>query len=125
VNTNPYEAPRAPVQQPVADGVRMEAIASGQKLVIYSVLVYVMAIVVEATVGAVGGLLGLAAVVMAIVGIVRLGAGMGMSLVAKILLFIAVFLPFINLITLLVLNARATRYLRQAGYRVGLLGASK
>ena len=50
---------------------------------------------------------------------------MEFSIVAKILLVILMFVPLVNLITLLVLNARATRRLREAGYKVGLLGASR
>jgi hypothetical protein len=38
---------------------------------------------------------------------------------------VLMFVPLINLLTLLVVNGRATRVLRDAGYRVGLLGASR
>jgi len=35
------------------------------------------------------------------------------------------FVPLVGLITLLVLNAKATNRLREAGYQVGLLGARR
>jgi hypothetical protein len=35
------------------------------------------------------------------------------------------FVPLVNLVTLLMINVRAMRVLRAAGCRVGLLGASK
>jgi hypothetical protein len=38
---------------------------------------------------------------------------------------VLMFVPLVNLIVLLVVSGRATRALRGAGYRVGLLGASK
>lgn len=58
-------------------------------------------------------------------GIFRLGTGLGLHPVVGVFLILAMFVPLLNLIILLVLNARATRTLREAGYKVGLLGASK
>jgi len=43
----------------------------------------------------------------------------------KIVIGVCMFIPLVSLITLLLLNSRATTALRAAGYRVGLLGASK
>jgi hypothetical protein len=125
VQTNPYEAPKAPVEPRPAVGLLVEQIASGQKLVIYAILVNLATIGLQVVIGQIAGLLGLASLVMSVVGIVRLGRGMGMAPVSRTFLVIAMFIPLINLITLLVLNSRATTHLRNAGYKVGLLGASK
>jgi hypothetical protein len=38
---------------------------------------------------------------------------------------VLMFVPLVGLIVLLVLNSKATAKLRAAGYRVGLLGASR
>lgn len=38
--------------------------------------------------------------------------------------FLLMFLPLVNLITLLVLNAKATSFIRSCGFSVGLFGAS-
>ena len=40
-------------------------------------------------------------------------------------LFILLFLPLINMLVLLRVNSRATKTLREAGYTVGFMGASK
>jgi len=50
---------------------------------------------------------------MSLVGIFRVASGMGSGIVLKILL------------VLLILNSRATRFPREAGYTVGLMGASR
>jgi hypothetical protein len=72
-----------------------------------------------------GLIVALTALVMSLVGIFRVGSGMGFGVAAKILLVILMFVPLANLITLLVLNSRATKLLREAGYTVGLMGASR
>lgn len=53
----------------------------------------------------------------------RLATALGMSTESTVLFLIAMLIPFLGLVCLLVLNARATRALRKAGVRVGLLGA--
>jgi hypothetical protein len=99
-------------------------VASGQKLVIYAILFQLVTVAVQMTVGSLPVVLALT-VLVSIIGVVRLSAGMGHSIVTRIILAILMLVPPINLITLLVLNSRATRTLRAAGYKVGLLGASK
>ena len=125
MQVNPYEAPKAPIDEPPTHGRDVEQIASGQKLVIYAILVNLATVVLQLTVGPIAGLLNIASLVMSVVGIVRLGRGMGLGRGSRMLLVVAMFLPLVNLITLLVLNSRATAHLRNAGYKVGLLGASR
>jgi hypothetical protein len=125
MQTNPYEAPKAPIQAIAGDPVRIEEIASGQKLVIYAILVNIAAIALQLVIGRIAGVLGLVALVMSILGVLRLASGMSMAVASKVLLIVAMFIPLVGLITLLVLNSRATRHLTSAGYKVGLLGASK
>ncbi len=45
VQANPYEAPKAPIEVPQRVGLGVEEIASGQKLVIYAILVNLATIV--------------------------------------------------------------------------------
>jgi len=40
-----------------------------------------------------------------------------------VLTVILLFIPVLNIVILLILSSRATRALRQAGYRVGFFGA--
>jgi hypothetical protein len=57
-----------------------------------------------------------------IIGVVRLLAAMGVHIIWRILCIVLLFAPCINLLVLLVINGRATRALRNAGLRVGLMG---
>ncbi len=66
-----------------------------------------------------GLLLNLVALVLAI----QLMAACGMGLLVRIVLIVLLFAPCINLLVLLGINHRATKLLRTAGVRVGLLGA--
>ncbi|HUG77591.1 MAG TPA: hypothetical protein VML57_08925 [Burkholderiales bacterium] len=122
---NPYQAPKAVVDTGVEVSEGIEKVASGQKLVIYAILVNFLTIGLQVLIGPPASLLALVALVLSLVGIYRVGSGMGFSMVAKIGLIVLMFVPLINLITLLVLNGRATARLRDAGYKVGLLGASR
>jgi hypothetical protein len=72
--------------------------------------------------GLVGGIV---ALVLSLVGVFLLGSGMGHSLGMNILSAVLMLVPMINIVTMLVLNFLATKALRTAGYKVGLLGASR
>ena len=103
----------------------IEKVASGQKLIIYAILVNFLTFGLQLAFGDIAGLLGIVAVIMSLVGMFRLASGLGFSTGAKIGLIILLLIPLVGLITLLVLNSRATKALRGAGYKVGLLGARK
>lgn len=120
---NPYQSPQSRVAD-VVDG-DIEAIAAGQKLVIYAILVYFLAAASRMAIGPLAMLVFLAALGLAIAGILKLGAGMGFSTLTKVVCVVLMFVPLGGLIMLLVLNSKATSRLRAAGWRVGLLGASR
>ena len=113
----------APAEQPASDVRPIEKVASGQKLIIYAILVNFLTIGLMAAFGDIAGVVNIVAIVMSLVGMFRLAGGLGYSTVAKIFLLVLLIVPLVGLITLLVLNSRATKALRQAGYTVGLLGA--
>lgn len=123
--TNPYEPPEAEVADPQERTPATEQVASGQKLVIYALLLYLAAILLQLLIGDLAALLFLAVLVMSLIGVVRISSGLGYGVGSRVVLVIAMFLPLVNLITLLLLNARATRRLRAAGYRVGFFGVSR
>jgi hypothetical protein len=50
---------------------------------------------------------------------------MGYAVGWRVLLAVLMVIPLIGLITLVILNSRATKALRAGGYKVGLLGASR
>ena len=55
--------------------------------------------------------------------IYRLAKALGMHIVAIVFLMLAMFIPFVSLICLFVLNGKATSTLQLAGIKVGLMGA--
>jgi len=123
-SNNPYEAPRSEVNDLPSDNTDLEQMASGQKLIIYSIILNFLTIAVQHS----GGLalaLSLVALVMSIIGIVRLCGSFGYSTGTKVLLIIGCFIPLVNLVILVTLSVKATNRLREGGYRVGLLGASR
>ncbi|RUL74555.1 hypothetical protein [Dyella choica] len=121
---NPYQAPRSEVEdRPPSDSADLQQIASGQKLIIYSIILNFLTMAARSSSGLVL-VLSLVAAIMAIVGIVRLCGGFGHSTGTKVLLVIGCLVPLVNLVILVVLSVKATSRLREAGYKVGLLGAS-
>ena len=113
-----------PGAQP-SDDPALEDIATGQRMIIYAILINVMALVLRNQLGNIWALLGIPAVVLAIVGLLRLADGLQYSSSRKTLLIVCAFIPIVSLVMLALVNARATTTLRMAGYKVGLLGARK
>lgn len=123
---NPYQPPRARVDVPADTATDVGRVISGQRLAIYAVLAHLLSLPVQAAAGALAGLaLSLVALALSIFGIVRLGSGLGMLPVTKLLLALLMFVPLVNLLVLLVVNRRATRVLRDAGRTVGWFGVSQ
>lgn len=103
----------------------IEAVASGQKLIIYAILLNFIAIAVAAWIGDIAGLISIGALVLSIWGLLRLSGGLGYSVGLKILLVVLAFIPLVSLVMLLLVNNKATKTLRAHGYKVGLMGARK
>lgn len=102
----------------------------GQKLIILAILLNILVIVL----GLVGGsalgpirmlfpVAALATLVISLVGVVRMSGGLGFGIGLQVLFCLLMFIPLINLLTLLILNGKATGALRANGYKVGLFGA--
>lgn len=137
---NPYSPPKAEVRDvfdPEIDEERLQRLRSGQKLAIYAILIYLVATVIQATLRgaapspgmavASGFMLligGLAALIMSLMGVWKMGYGLGVGTILRVVMLIFMIVPLINILLLLVVNARATRKLRQAGYKVGFFGVS-
>jgi len=124
-NTNPYQAPDGVISNSEIGEVAIEQVARGQKLIIYAILINIISIILQIVIHPIIGFVGLISLALSIIGIIKLATGLGSSVLAKIIYIILMIIPLVNLITLLVLNSRATRELRAAGYKVGLMGASK
>jgi len=103
----------------------IEQVASGQKMIIYAILINIVTYVLQIAVHPLLGLLALGAIALGIVGIITLAKGLGKSTGLTVVFVILMFVPCVSLIMLLILNSEATKELQSAGYRVGLMGASK
>jgi hypothetical protein len=122
---NPYQAPAAQVgDAPAEDSAELREVARGQKLTIYSILLNLASFALGSVSPVLGMLASLAAAGLAIYGVVTLSTGLRIAVWVRVVLALLMFVPVANLVTLVVLNLRATRRLRDAGYRIGLLGAS-
>lgn len=102
----------------------MNDVAAGQRLMIIAIAIYILAIILSGAVSrSIGGLAGLAVVVVAIIGVWRTSTALGYSTGRKVLYVVGLFLPLVGLILLAVVNAEATKVLRGHGYKVGFFGA--
>ncbi len=114
---------------PLASGdpdERAPLAASGQKIVIYSILLtFFLRALLQAN--AVSPLVGMAlafgVAAYSLVGVVRICSALKKSQNEKLMYMALSCFPIVNLIALVVLNVKATALLRSAGWRVGLLGA--
>jgi hypothetical protein len=121
---NPYQTPQARVEDALEDEKGIEDVRTGQRLVIFAVLLNLVSLVLSlAALGLLSLPLQLITLVLSFMGVLRLARGFGMSTLARIGLVILMLVPLVNLLTLVILSSRATARLREAGYRVGLMGA--
>ena len=127
-NSNPYAAPTAKVADIATGGLdtpRLNRIASGQRLMIYSILVSIFAMALQASIGSAASIVTIGASILSIVGVVRLSGALGSGAVVRWVSAIAMVIPLINLLIMLRFSSLATKALRSGGYKVGLLGASQ
>lgn len=126
--TQPYNPYSPPVSQPVASGddaTHLRAVARYQKNVLLCILAnvgnIVLAMALPKALMAVVVLGSLAVWVASVVCIVFLAKTV-YNLAFAIFCALCSFVPLLGLVMLVVVNGRATRILRKAGLKVGLLG---
>lgn len=128
-SVNPYQTPNSDFQTgPALDAVqsvRFEKMAFGQRLVIYAVLLYFVAVGLGTVAGSFALIPFFASLGMSLAGLFKILSARESHIVVKVILFSLLFIPLINMLTLLSINSRATKALREAGYKVGFLGAKK
>lgn len=138
MSSNPYSPPQANLEQPkthtAAERERLEKVRTGQRLVIWSILLYFGMGALSALSGsdpALASLLGLLILVMVVamfimsfMGLFRMWSGLDTPMVYRVLMFLFMFVPLIGLLILVRSSAQATKMLKENGYRVGLLGAA-
>ncbi|MFI4882189.1 MAG: hypothetical protein ACIAQU_06350 [Phycisphaerales bacterium JB064] len=120
-------------------------VAKYQKLLIWLILAQIILILAAVGIGVSSGMAGqqpgatpgaaqtggvliiqlvsFAVSIASIVVIVLLTGALGWSVVGRVVAALLMFCPIISLITLLVINSKATNALKAAGYKVGLMGA--
>lgn len=103
----------------------VEDVASGQRMVIAAVLVTIVAGVLQVAVDDAFALLGLVGVIIAIIGLLKLGRGLQYSSVKRGVLIVLAFIPLVSLVMLVYVNAQATEALRSAGHEVGFFGVRR
>ncbi len=107
------------------DGVDLDKAASGQRILALGILLTIAANAAarsgmsQGVVFAMFGALG----VYSLVGVVRLASGLGKPTGGTIFYMVLTFVPLVSLAAWIVLSMQATKLLRAAGWRVGLLGA--
>lgn len=127
--TDPYKTPESGFNPdaailPVAEGgVALEQVRTGQRFVIFALLANLLVAGLRVGTPGISMVLGLFAMAVSIVGVVRMTSGLRYGTAAKIACVVFQLVPFVNLLVLVSLNVRATKVLREAGYTVGLLGA--
>ena len=103
------------------DQAPTEELAKGQKLVIYAILLY-FALVLLQNVIPFAALFLVVCLVMSIIGVFKMCNGLEYGVGLNVLFVVLMFIPLVNIISLLVLNSKATKRLKDAGYEVGFLG---
>ncbi len=142
MSTNPYQTPQLatepnPTYGPGSDREKLRRVAKYQKWVIYALLVNIVmnialnAVAMSAQQPGAGSLLiflGVLFVALIIAGITMVAVFMlaneVYSAAGGVLCAILMLIPCVSLITLLVLNSRATTVLQQGGVKVGFMGAN-
>lgn len=109
------------------EAARAEQVCSGQKLAIWAILLNLISIplILVPEVQLLRAPIVLVALILAVLGLVRMSRALGINLMVIVLMALAMVIPMVNLVILLVINARSTRFLRDHGYTVGMFGATK
>jgi hypothetical protein len=111
----------------------VEKVRIGQRWILFAILLNIALVglafipkndALIAVFGVLSIVLIIASLILSLLGVLRLSAGLGYRLPARILIVILMFVPLVSLLVLLMLNSKATAVLRAAGYKVGVLGAA-
>lgn len=129
MSENPYKTPESEVDPQIQlseyEAQQLKKLAAGQKIVIFAILAYFIAIMVRPAFPFLTYLIVMACLIASLVGLFKVVQILKLHAVLKVLYFISLFIPLINILALASINSRATKMLKAGGYKVGLLGASK
>lgn len=129
MSENPYKTPESAVDPRIQlsefEAQQLEKLAVGQKIVIFAILAYFIAVIVRPAFPLLTFIIVIACLITSLVGLFQVVKVLKLHIALKVLYFIALFIPLINILALASINARATKTLKAGGYKVGLLGARK
>ena len=97
-------------------------------MLILAILVQIAAVVLRVVTDGnwiVFGPVFVASAVLAVMGLLRLGAGLGYSSTTVALFVVLAFVPLASILMMGLLSEKATKALRAGGYQVGFFGARK
>jgi uncharacterized membrane protein YjfL (UPF0719 family) len=107
----------------------IETLRTGQRLLCLATFLYIFSltaiIIQKETVLDALSWAYMAALVMAFIGIYRITKGLDYSVPRRIINGLLPIVPFLGLITLLMVNNKAVKVLKAHGYKVGIMGAPK
>lgn len=123
MSENPYNAPESNIRVKPDDDEEVQKVISGQKLILYAILLNIGANILAARIPLIGVVAFLVAAVMAVTGLAKVCTGLRYHIAAIVFFCLMMFVPLLNLVVLLMINHKATARIREAGYEVGLMGA--
>jgi hypothetical protein len=108
----------------------IESVRSGQRWVIAAIIINLGSILfrvfqAEEVQVMANAVIMLTALVISLIGLVRLMSGLKYPVVARVLCCLLMFAPLLNIVILGIINRGGTKLLREHGFTVGLLGARK
>lgn len=128
---NALEHP-AVAPQAAAPALDFPKVAIGQRIIIFSMVIVLIAIGIDFTAFSatptgklVSLVLNILSIAVSIIGVIYLSLALKLPIWALVLAAIAMIVPILNLIVLAILNGRAMKALKPAGYKIGFFGSSK
>lgn len=102
----------------------LKKIASSQRGMLICLLIHILCLIGAAYgVGPVAGLVALLQIIAALYFVFNLAKSLNYSIALAVLCCLFMFIPLVCLITMGILNGKATKILKDNGIQVGLLGA--
>ncbi len=99
-------------------------VGCNQKKILYLILCGIAISILWPMIGGLFWTIQLIYTIITLIFVFQFGTSLKIGLAAMICILVLLFIPLIGLLTLLILNGKATRLLREGGIRVGLMGAS-
>jgi len=105
------------------DSGNLKLLRDGQKMMIHTLLAsLIINSALRSNPDEVLYFLSIFVAIIAVMGILKVSKGLALETWQKVLAALAMFIPGVSIIVMIVINIKATRILRAAGYEVGFFG---